>query len=140
MIILLSLLFRSCVDEWELCKGVPLCNNKMDLKWCKGGSMWNVPDNWTPMRVYSYDTGWYDDILQIKCTFDNDTDPRGQWIHPDDKLEGRYYHCINRTDENPFLMQKNTTDDISWLEWVNSICDYWQRRCFGDKPNQCSCE
>ena len=131
MIFLPSLLIRTCVDESELCKGVPLCGNKEDLKWCKAASMWTVPDNWIPMI---YVTNKH----QIKCTFLNETDPRGQWIDRADNFDGKNFHCINRADEDPFSKQKNTTDDNSWLELVNSTCSYsYKRRCLGDKPTQC---
>ena len=75
---------------------------------------------------------------QIKCTFFNDTDPRGQWINPDGYMDGNIFQCINRTDENPFSKQKNATDDDRWLDLVNSTCDYkTHRRCLGDNPTQC---
>ena len=131
MIFLLSLLIRSCVDESKLCKGVPFCGNKEDLKWCKAASMWTIPDNWTPM--YNLKTKQ----KQEKCTSLNDTDPNGQWIDPEDKKDG-IFQCINRKDENPFSKQINVTDGNSWIESVNSPCDYsWYRRCLGDKPTQC---
>ena len=135
---LLSLLIRTCVDESELCKGVPLCDNKEDLKWCKAASIWTVPDNWTPMMTFK--PGEVDEKPQIKCTFLNDTDPRGQWIHPQEYFDGKIFQCINRTDENPFSKQKNATDDNRWLESVNSTCsteNRWYRSCLGDKPTEC---
>ena len=59
-------------------------------------------------------------------------------------MDGKIYHCLNRTDEDPFSKQKNTTIDDRWLELVNSTCydgddPYlgYQRRCLGDKPIQC---
>ena len=128
------------MDESELCKGVPLCGNKEDLKWCKAASMWTVPENWTPMLDYTPENlVTSTDQLQKKCSFVNDTDPPGQWFHSEDKMDGHLYQCINRTDENPFSKQKNATDD-TWLEWVNIPCGLDGRRCLGDKPNQCVCE
>ena len=129
-ILLLSLLIRTCVDETELCKGVPLCDNKEDLKWCKAASMWTVPGNWTPMK---------DGYVQAreKCTSLNENNPQGQWIYAKDMTDG-IFQCINRKDENPFSKQKNVTDGNSWIESVNYPCDYsWHRRCLGDKPNEC---
>ena len=138
VIFLPFLLIRSCVDESELCKGVSLCNNKEDLKWCKGTSVWAVPDNWTALDSVSNDG---EESVQAKCTFFNDTDPTGQWINPEDQMDGNKYHCINRTDENPFSKRKQSTDDKTWLDWVNSPCHHEpDRRCLGDKPNQCVCE
>ena len=40
------------MDELELCKGMPLCKDKEDLKWCKNSTTWTVPDNWTPLADY----------------------------------------------------------------------------------------
>ena len=140
VIFMLFLFIRLCIDESELCKGVPLCSNKEDLKWCKTASMWTVPENWTPIEIF------YPNTLgpepQKKCTtFLNDKDPRGQWIHPDDMGDGKSYQCINRTDENPFSKPLLTaTDDYRWLDLVNSICPNEMRRCLGDKPTQCVCE
>ena len=131
MIFLLSLFIRVCIDESKLCKGVPLCDNKEDLKWCKAASNWTVPDNWTPM----YNSN--NMHLEKKCTTLNDTDPQGQWIDSEDKTDG-IFQCINRKDENPFSKQKNVTDGNSWIELVNSTCDDLdKRRCLGHKPTQC---
>ena len=115
---------------------MPLCDNKEDLKWCKAASNWTVPDNWTPMNMY--DPYSYDVVVPKRCTTLNDTDPRGQWINPEDMTDG-IFQCINRKDENPFSKQKNVTDGNSWIELVNSTCGLHlrQRRCLGDKPTQC---
>ena len=126
---LLSLLIRTCVDESELCKGVPLCDTKEDLKWCKAASTWTVPDNWTPMIDKN-------EHVQQKCTTLNDTDPQGQWIDSEKKKDG-IFQCINRKDEKPFSKKKNVTDGYSWIELGNSACEHLYRRCLGDKPNQC---
>ena len=116
-----------------------MCDNKEDLKWCKAASMWTVPDNWIPMN--SYVPGEKGGIPQMKCTFHNDTDPRGQWYNPENYFDGKIFQCINRADEDPFSKQKNTTD--RWLELVNSSCvetgagTIGWRRCLGDKPTLC---
>ena len=74
----------------------------------------------------------------MKCTFHNDTDPRGQWYNPENYFDGKIFQCINRTDRNPFSKQKNATDDNRWLELVNSTCrNGLSRRCLGNNPNQC---
>ena len=95
--------------------------------------MWTVPDNWTPIAIRTLNT----EKVQKKRTTVNDTDPRGQWIYPEDIMDG-IFQCINRKDENPFSKQKNVTDGNSWIESVNSTCNFKNdRRCFGDKPTQC---
>ena len=75
-----------------------MCDNKEDLKWCKDASTWTVPDNWTPMK---------DGYVQAreKCTTLNETNPQGQWIFPEDMMDG-IFQCINRKDEDPFSKQK----------------------------------
>ena len=92
--------------------------------------MWTVPGNWTPMK---------DGYVQAreKCTSLNENNPQGQWIFPEDMMDG-IFQCINRKDEKPFSKQKNVTDGNSWLELVNSTCpNLRSRRCLGDKPTQC---
>ena len=37
----LFILTSSCIDESQICKGLPLCNDKNDLKWCKNATTWN---------------------------------------------------------------------------------------------------
>ena len=107
-----------------------MCDNKEDLKWCKAASNWTVPDNWTPIHKVAAGE-------QEKCTTLNDTDPRGQWIYPEDMMDG-IFQCINRKDENPFSKQINVTDESSWMKLVNSSCDdFLDRRCLGDKPTTC---
>ena len=115
-----------------------MCPNKEDLKWCKAASMWTVPENWTPMVVHIVDGHVQ---AQEKCTTLNETNPQGQWISPEDMIDG-IFQCINRKDENPFSKQKNVTDGNSWIELVNSTCGLHlgQRRCLGDKPTQCVSE
>ena len=111
-----------------------MCPNKEDLKWCKAASNWTVPDNWTPIAMKE----GYAKKAQKHCTTLNDTDPRGQWINPEYKRDGKIFQCINRKDEKPFSKQKNVTDGNSWIELVNSTCDSpVDRRCLGDKPTQC---
>ena len=95
--------------------------------------MWTVPDNWTPIAI----TGGYAERVQKQCTTLNETTPQGQWIYPEDMTDG-IFQCINRKDENPFSKQRNVMNGSSWIELVNSACDYSdERRCFGDKPTQC---
>ena len=112
-----------------------MCDNKEDLKWCKAASMWTVPDNWIQLAGSPYSLR--ENFLQEKCTFQNETDPRGQWINPENKMDHLVYHCINRADEDPFSKKKEMKN---WLDWVNSPCDnseFLPRRCLGNKPSQC---
>ena len=46
---LLFTLISSCVEESKLCKGVALCPNKEDLKFCKNATSWTLDDSeWKP--------------------------------------------------------------------------------------------
>ena len=51
--------------------------------------------------------------------------------------DGSQYHCLNRGDENPFLITKNETK--TWTQWINTPCEDpdWERRCLGSNPNVC---
>ena len=48
----LFILTSSCVDESQMCKGIPLCDDKNDLKWCKNATTWNENPgaNWKAIR------------------------------------------------------------------------------------------
>ena len=58
----------------ELCKGMPLCRNKEDLKWCKSATTWTVPENWKPLADIIFTESL--ELGQLtKCSFlNNDTD------------------------------------------------------------------
>ena len=121
-----------------MCKGTPLCDNLMDLKWCKNATKWSLPDaDWTPIE-YEYEPSLSKCTLQHNA---NDTSPNGQWIKSVEKSDGRIFHCLNRGDENPFEEKgkKNGTDD--WLKLVNEACendpDNKKRRCLGGRPEKC---
>ena len=48
---LLFTLIRTCTDETKLCKGVALCPNKEDLKYCKNATSWTLDDSeWKPIK------------------------------------------------------------------------------------------
>ena len=54
--------------------------------------------------------------------------------------DGSQYHCLNRGDENPFLITKNETK--TWRQWINTACDDLdfsdlERRCLGSRPDVC---
>ena len=129
-------LFRTCVDETQLCKGMPLCENKNDLKWCK--DEWKLP---SPHFKYIFD---YEKIEQhSKCSkshqFDNFI-PNGQDILKEDIGNGLVYNCFNRADEDPFqkIGYNQSEGDKSWLGWVRTPCyNIMERRCLGQKPSQC---
>ena len=84
--------FSTCVDEALLCKGIPLCENKNDLKAC-GMEIPNM-DNWKPIHTLS------------TCTPINHPEyimPFGQTVLNESIADGIQYNCLNRGDENPFL-------------------------------------
>ena len=73
-------LFRTCVDETQLCKGKPLCGNGNDLKWCK--DVWKLP---SPNFTYTYDDTL--DKFHSKCTKGHQPEnfvPNGQDILSED--------------------------------------------------------
>ena len=127
--------------------GIPLCPNKQDVRWCQNATSWEVPENWTPMFGR-------DRKVKVKCSYETDKDPRGQWINDSEKGDGLDYHCLNRKDENPFLKKANTTktEKKSWLENVNSTCPdvitngisfngkHNDRRCLGNRADECVCK
>ena len=111
--------------------GVPLCTNKMDLKWCKSTTSWSLKQSeieWKPLFEHS------------KCTLKNHTDEKdshGQSISTEDRGDRYTYNCLNRADENPF----SETQDLkgkTWLDWVNTQCEFdIGRRCIGARPDKC---
>ena len=90
---LLSTLISSCVDESQLCKGVALCPNAEDLKFCKNATSWTFDDSeWTR-------NGHLD---EISCNHLGSTDEenlQGQQIKKVNNNDGLVYNCINRRDE-----------------------------------------
>ena len=65
---------RSCVDENQLCKGIPLCRNKKDLQWCKNAT--SQPHSETDLEWKPYQD-------RVKCI-----SPKGVCFHsvlPDGK-------------------------------------------------------
>ena len=118
------ILTRSCINEVQLCKGIPLCDNMNDLKWCKNSTM--IDEDWKSISE------------QWVCSLAPQTDgivPHGQLIEIGLRNDGTY-HCLNRADENPFLI-KNYVND-TWLQWANTPCDNSDaRRCLGSNPEQC---
>ena len=131
---------RSCFDETKLCNGLQLCNDDIDLKWCKKATSWSLPEaKFLPLRGRA----------QVKCTLDeNDQDPQGQWIEKVQNQDGLAFHCLNRVDENPFAKTTNQPNEDdkgkakkTWLEEVNEPCNYsGERRCLGNRAHQCVCK
>ena len=126
-------LFSTCVDEALLCKGIPLCKNKNDLKACK----MNLPNmNWEPISLLS---------TCIPVDHPEYTMPYGQTINSDLIATNSQFYCLNRGDTNPYLItnsESNETDADSktWKQWMNEPCDedlYNPRRCLGLRPNIC---
>ena len=126
-----SFLFSTCVDEALLCRGIPLCENKNDLKACK----MNLPNmDW--IEIDSFPT----------CKPVDHPDyimPYGQKINSKLISDDDQFYCLNRGDKNPFLVtnsESNETDDDSktWIQWVNTPCENWyDRRCLGLRPDKC---
>ena len=124
-------LFRTCVDETQLCMGKPLCGNKNDLRWCK--NEWKLPSlNFTNIQLHS------------KCTKEHQPEnyvPNGQDILKVTEND-LVYNCFNRADVDPFkkITSNQSEDEVnkSWSEWVRTPCQFeYGRRCLGQKPNQC---
>ena len=47
--VFLFTLIRTCADESKLCKGVALCPNKEDVKFCKNATSWTLDySEWKP--------------------------------------------------------------------------------------------
>ena len=122
-------LFSTCVDETLLCKGIPLCENKNDLKACK----MNLPSmDWNPIYLLS------------TCTPDMLIDhpkyimPYGQTIVSKLIADNSHFYCLNRGDTNPFLSNGADVDSKTWTQWVNTDCNEDTfRRCLGLRPDIC---
>ena len=129
-------LFRTCVDETQLCKGKRLCMNGNDLKWCK--------DEWKFPSLNFKHFQERDGKEHSKCTksFAIDFVPNGQDILAEDIRDGLFYNCFNRADEDPFKKigynQSDDGVDKSWSDWARIPCqNKYYRRCLGSKPSQC---
>ena len=129
--------FRTCVDETQLCKGKPLCDNKNDLKWCK--DVWDLSSpNFT--NIYDY----LRQQQHSKCNKSHQLEnfvPNGQDILEEHRGNGLFYNCFNRADEDPYN-QSEDEGDKSWSDWVRTPCQIEDvhtlyRRCLGQKPSQC---
>ena len=124
---LFLLIFSSCVDELEVCKGIPQCSNKEDLKWCKNATSWSLPHkDWISLRKL------------VRCTHPGQPEYHpGQWIPSAVKGDG-LFQCYNRAtaDEDPFSLDKNKNAQKTWLELVHTPCDFGWSRCLG-RSDQC---
>ena len=117
------------MDENQICKGIPLCDNKNDLKWCKNASFWNEPADWKPMAEH------------LACTLTRQADgvvPHGQLVKTFLVDDGTY-HCLNRADEHIFSEKRQNNTNNDWLQLVTTPCEGGdaQRRCLGRNPDQC---
>ena len=140
---LLFTLIRTCTDESKLCKGVALCQNKEDLKFCKNATSWSLPDtDFKP--IYLTDSDNYVSCNHLK----DQPNPQGQQIKKSTNNDGRVYNCVNRRDEEPFKANKavNSTEggaQKKWLDDVNSPCPIKDtrsskyRRCLGQRADHC---
>ena len=123
-----SFFISSCVNELKVCKGIPQCSNKEDLKWCKNDTSWSLPHtDWKPL-----------DGL-VRCTHPDQPEYHpGQWINSDLTGDG-LFQCYNRAtaDEDPFSSNKIKDAQKTWLDLVHTPCDsIWWRRCLG-RGDQC---
>ena len=123
-------LFSTCVDEALLCKGIPLCENKNDLKACK----MNLPD-----------MDWIQIASLFTCTPIDHPEyvmPFGQTIDIYFKADDSQFYCLNRGDKNPFSITNsgsNGTNSKTWTQLVNTACEYKrERRCLGSRPDRCA--
>ena len=126
--------FSTCVDESLLCKGIPLCKNKNDLKVCK----MNIPTkDWVP--IYEHTTCISVDHPEYNMQY-------GQTIYKDLMTDDSHFYCLNRGDTNPFSItnsESNVTDadSLTWTQWINEPCtddeDHCKRRCLGLRPDIC---
>ena len=137
-----NLFFSSCVDETKLCMGTPLCKNKNDLKLCKNATSWNLANaDWKPIVFFS---------ICPMMPQKNEITSFGQQIKVDQMEDAIEFNCLNRADENPFMIKKqlenNETEVNSWLQLVNKPCSEddiifpfssYFRRCLGVLPKQC---
>ena len=126
----LFLLFfiSSCVNELKVCKGIPQCSNKEDLKWCKNATSWSLPHkDWEPL------------VKLIRCTHSGQPEYHpGQWIQNFGVIGDGLFQCYNRAtaDENPFSLDKKKYAQKTWLELVHTPCNNGERRCLG-RGDQC---
>ena len=129
-------LFSTCVDEALLCKGIPLCENKNDLKACKM--------NMTSMNIdYGH---WHSIKGRSTCTPIDHPEyvmPFGQAVDNDLIADNSQFYCLNRGDKNPFLIKNSGSneteaDSKTWSQWMNTSCPNNQdRRCLGLVPDRC---
>ena len=79
----------------ELCKGNSLCNDKIDLQWCKNATSWNkvIPIDWKPIHEYSM------------CTLKPQQDVKasyGQWIKGVFIYKGIFTMVLSKTSKMTF--------------------------------------
>ena len=132
------LFISSCVEEKKLCNGISQCANKNDLKWCKNGTSWTLPNNWVMPIDHNTDREY------SVCSSGNKLP--GQLILKE-KIGDRQFNCIDRSDENPFKKSKqtdtvesgNTVEKKTWLQLVHEPCEKDnERRCIGQGASQCT--
>ena len=138
-IFLLFTLIRTCADESKLCKGVALCPNAEDLKFCKNATSWSLPDaDWKPI-LFDFSDNY------VSCNhLKDEPNPQGQQIKKSTNNDGRIYNCVNRRDEEAFKANKavNSTEggaQKKWLDDVNKPCPEGKRyrRCLGQRADHC---
>ena len=73
--------------------------------------------------------------------------PFAQTVDKNFIADGSQYHCLNRGDENPFLIRNSGSngtdaDSKTWTQWINTPCPNQNqyneiRRCLGSRPDVC---
>ena len=68
--------------------------------------------------------------------------PFGQTVYSDLMTDVTKFYCLNRADVNAFLSANygsNGTepDSKTWTQWMNTPCEYDNRRCLGSRPDEC---
>ena len=125
--------YRSCFEERKagvLCKGVPFCENKGDLRWCKS----NASSHIDIKPIFD------DNILSCNSLGDRAhlKSINGQQIKNKSSNVFLEFRCFNRKDLNPFASFKGRNQS-KWLKNVNKKCKSGiQNRCLGQESEQCS--
>ena len=115
-----------------------MCPNKEDLKYCRNATSGGLTDaTWKPIDATR-------DFLSCNH-LDQQSDQKnlqGQQINPLQINDGRFFHCLNRRDENPFDAGKKNNEisnQKTWLDNVKKPCSLGSsyRRCLGGRVDQC---
>ena len=144
----ICLIFSTCVNEALLCKGVPLCENKNDLKACKRHLPKIEPiecSNGDDEEMCGYEH-WHPNEFFSTCKPFGHPDyvmPFGQTVYTELMTDVTKFYCLNRADVNPFLTENDGSngtepDSKTWTQWINTPCEQdGYRKCLGSRPDIC---